>query len=208
VVYRDDPWRGGRRWRELDVHWLRWLKVVDERDNPWAEPDDSEAERSGPEDWRRQEEPEAGTEGPDQPSSGDSEEGQAEERFDQPDATGNEASSSDEMTGDAAAGPSLGPHTDLEAFQEGREESLEKAAHASDTDAMGLDKRREIVGGTYGMTRAKLAVLYTTVVVVIAAAAVGLYLLAKDLDQPPEKVNAEAPWAEENAPQRSPGRIQ
>lgn len=182
---------------------------MDERDNPWAEPDDSETERSGPEDWRREEEPEAGTEGPDQPSNGDSEEGQAEEHFDQPDAAGDEtSSSSDEVTGDAAAGPSLGPHTDLGAFQEGREESLEKAAHASDTDAMGLDKRREIVGGTYGMTRAKLAVLYTTVVVVIVAAGIGLYLLAKDLDQPPEKVSSEAPWSEENAPQSSPNRIQ
>jgi hypothetical protein len=112
------------------------------------------------------------------------------------------------LAGEAAAGPSMGPHTDVSKFREGREESLEKAAHASDTDAMGKDKRRQVVGGTYGMTRTKLFVLYGTTVAVIAAAGFGLYLLAKDLDQPPEKISAEAPWAEQDAPQRQPKALQ
>ena len=115
---------------------------------------------------------------------------------------------SGDLAGEAAAGPSMGPHTDVSKFREGREESLEKAAHASDTDALGLDKRREVVGGTYGLTRGKLVVLYATTVAVIAGAAFGLYLLAKDLDQPPEKISAEAPWSEQDAPQRQPKPLQ
>jgi hypothetical protein len=180
---------------------------------------DTAEEASGAEEWQLEDETsepqdevseEEGSEPPEEVSEEAGSEPQleaSEEEDSEPDA-GREQQRSSALAGEAAAGPSMGPHTDVSKFHEGREESLEKAAHASDTDAMGRDKRRQVVGGTYGMTTAKLTVLYATVVAVIAGAAFGLYLLAKDLDQPPEKISTEAPWAEQDAPQRPTRAIQ
>ena len=64
----------------------------------------------------------------------------------------------------------------------------------SDIDAMGLDKRREVVGGRYSASLTRQIVTYAIVVVVASAAAFGLKMLADDLDQPPAKVADEAPW--------------
>jgi hypothetical protein len=160
-------------------------------ENPWAEEDEewgSEEQGDEPQD-RGEQEPE-------------------EEREYEEERESDTESSSGALAGEAAAGPSMGPHTDVRKFREGREEALEKLADAGGTDALGLDKRRQVVGGTYGLTRTKLLVLYGTTVAVIAGAAFGLYLLAKDLDQPPEKISAEAPWSEQDAPQRPPKGLQ
>jgi hypothetical protein len=116
--------------------------------------------------------------------------------------------SAGELAGEAAAGPSMGPHTDLSQFLEGREESLHKAEEASDVDAMGRDKRRQIVGGTYGPTKTRLIVTFTATIAVIGGIGAGLYLLAKNADQPPEQISREAPWAESDAPQNRPAKLQ
>ena len=59
---------------------------------------------------------------------------------------------------------------------------------------MGLDKRREVVGGQYGASFTRQIVTWAIVVGVIVAAAFGLKTLADDLDQPPKEVADEAPW--------------
>jgi hypothetical protein len=87
--------------------------------------------------------------------------------------------------------PSVGPNTVIE-----REDPEERLARheQSGKDAMGLDKRREVIGGQYGASFTRQLVTWAIVVCVIVAAAFGLKVLADDLDQPPEKVADEAPW--------------
>ena len=90
--------------------------------------------------------------------------------------------------------PSVGPHSTVvhHAPQDHR---------PPDVDAMGLDKRRSVRGGTYGPTFAKQATLYGGVLAVVAALVIGFILLAGELDQPPETTSDEAPWSQTDAPQ-------
>jgi hypothetical protein len=94
--------------------------------------------------------------------------------------------------------PSVGPHTTIE-----REDPEERLARheQSDVDAMGLDKRREVVGGSYGASAAKQATLYGGVLAVLAAIVIGFILLAGKLDQSPDEHEDLAPWASPDAPQ-------
>jgi hypothetical protein len=87
--------------------------------------------------------------------------------------------------------PSIGPHTTFE-----REPPEERLAHheISDSDAMGLDKRRTVVGKSYGPSFAKQATLYGGFIVIVVVLAIGFKLLADELDKPPDTVKAEAEW--------------
>ena len=87
--------------------------------------------------------------------------------------------------------PSVGPNTTIE--KEPPEERLAKHEQ-SDKDAMGLDKRRQIIGGSYGPTKTRQIVTWLVVVVVIGGAAFGLSKLASNLDEPPKQVEDQAPW--------------
>src|SRR5581483_6315538 len=101
--------------------------------------------------------------------------------------------------------PSIGPHSTVE--REPVEERL--ARHdQSDVDAMGHDKRRQVVGKTYGPTVARQATLYLLFVVVVVAIGFGVKLLVDHYDQPPKHFKAEAPWARPNAPQIKPPKLQ
>lgn len=90
--------------------------------------------------------------------------------------------------------PSVGPHSKVVHHAPSDEKP-------PDMDAMGLDKRREVVGGSYGPGFAKQATLYGGVLVVIAALVIGFVLLAGELDQPPETTSDEAAWSQPDAPQ-------
>jgi hypothetical protein len=97
--------------------------------------------------------------------------------------------------------PSVGPHTHFtrSVHEEG------PAEHGpSDVDAMGLDKRREVFGQSYGPSFAKQATLYGAFLAVVAALVIGGKILADKLDQPPDTVEPKAPWAASDAPQHSP----
>ncbi len=59
---------------------------------------------------------------------------------------------------------------------------------------MGLDKRREVIGGSYSASFGKQLVRWALVVVVVAGAAFGAKMLVDDLDKPPAKAVDEAPW--------------
>lgn len=102
-------------------------------------------------------------------------------------------------------GPSLGPHTVIE------REPVEKrlARHEqSEVDAMGKDKRRVVVGHSYGPSKARQATLYGIFVAVVAVLAIAGKLLADKLDEPPDHINATAPWAQPDAPQHPPKPLQ
>lgn len=104
------------------------------------------------------------------------------------------------------AAPSIGPHTHLERFQEPPEERLAKHEQ-SDVDAMGLDKRRAVVGQKYGASFAKQATIYGIFLAVMAALLIGGKLAADELDQGPEVNPDEAPWSQADAEQRPPAPI-
>jgi hypothetical protein len=88
--------------------------------------------------------------------------------------------------------PSIGPHTTFDKTPA----SERLAGHEqSDTDAMGLDKRRQVIGGRYSASLTRQIVTYAIFILVVAGAAFGLKTLADDLDEPPKKVADEAPWA-------------
>lgn len=138
----------------------------------------------------------------------DREESESEDRDDsesgEPAGQKSEGSSSDAEAQEVTA-PSVGPHTVIE--REPPEERLD-FDKISDEDAMGREKRRRVVGGTYGPTRARVFATFATFFAVVAAIAVGLYFLAQELDQPPKETAAKAPWAEEGVEQKRPRPLQ
>jgi hypothetical protein len=87
--------------------------------------------------------------------------------------------------------PSIGPHTTFD-----KRPASERLAGSeqSDLDAMGLEKRRQVVGGHYSASLTRQIVTYAIVVAVIIGAGIGLKALADHLDQPPAKVADQAPW--------------
>ena len=100
--------------------------------------------------------------------------------------------------------PSIGPETVIE--KEPPEERLARHEQ-SDTDAMGLDKRREVVGGSYGASAKRQITVYLSVLVVAALVIVGLVLLVGVADQGPDEVEAQAPWAQPGADPEPVGPI-
>lgn len=93
--------------------------------------------------------------------------------------------------------PSIGPDTVIE-----KEEPEERLARheQSDVDAMGLDKRRAVIGGNFGASFARQATIYGVVLAVVAALVVGGLLLVDSIDQPPKSNPDAAPWADNEIP--------
>lgn len=87
--------------------------------------------------------------------------------------------------------PSIGPNTVIE--KKPPQERL--AGHdQSSLDAMGLEKRRQVVGGSYSASVTRQIVTYAIVVAVVVGAGFGLKKLADNLDQPPAHAQDQAPW--------------
>lgn len=101
--------------------------------------------------------------------------------------------------------PSVGPHTKFDHRPPEERLDFDKI---SDVDAMGREKKRKVVGGTYGPTRTRVFATFATFFVVVAALGVGLYFLAKELDQPPKNNPDEAPWSAEGVEQKAPRELQ
>jgi hypothetical protein len=121
------------------------------------------------------------------------------------DQSGDEAKSGErEKTGITA--PSLGPNTVIEE-REPVEDRL--ARHdISDVDALGKEKRRSVVGNTYGPTFARQAALYGIFLAVVAAIAIGGKILVDKSDEPPDNIATQALWSKPDAPQRPPKPLQ
>src|SRR3954452_1504436 len=101
--------------------------------------------------------------------------------------------------------PSIGPGTVFK--REPVEERLARHDQSS-VDAMGQDKRRQVVGHSYGPSFARQAALYLVFLLVVAVIAVGVKLLIDNYDQPPKHFAAEAPWAQPGVKQIPPRPIQ
>ena len=101
--------------------------------------------------------------------------------------------------------PSIGPGSKVE--REPVEVRLARHEQ-SDVDAMGQDKRRQVVGKTYGPTLARQAALYGIALVVIVAIGFGIKVAVDHFDQPPNHFAAEAPWAQKGVKQIKPKPLQ
>jgi hypothetical protein len=100
--------------------------------------------------------------------------------------------------------PSIGPHTVFE--RDTPEERLARHEQ-SETDAMGRDKRREVIGGRYSPSLARQLAMYGIFLAVVAAITVGFIVLAGELDAPPKSYPDKAPWARADAPDVKPEPI-
>jgi hypothetical protein len=78
----------------------------------------------------------------------------------------------------------------------------------SELDAMGKDKRREVVGHTYGPTVARQVTLYGVFLAIAAALVFGGKMLTDKLDEPPASNPDRAPWSQPDAKQIPPKPIQ
>ena len=134
----------------------------------------------------------------------------------EPDAGEEDSRSSDSRDSDSTDGdrnrqdlpsaPSLGPNTTIE--REPVEERL--ARHdQSDVDAMGEDKRRAVVGQSYGPSKTRQLTLYGIFLAVVAALVIGGIMLINALDTPVGKnVPNTAPWAQQGVKQHPPKPLQ
>ena len=84
------------------------------------------------------------------------------------------------------------------------EERLAKHEQSS-VDAMGLDKRRGVVGQKYGASFAKQATVYGVFLVVLVALVIGGKLAVDELDKGP-KVTEDRRRGHRRTPSRRPGR--
>jgi hypothetical protein len=82
------------------------------------------------------------------------------------------------------------------------EPSAEAQSHQpSDVDAMGQDKRREVIGHAYGPSRASQLAVLGGFLAVCAVLFFGLGALARKSDERPKSNPDAAPWSAPNAPQ-------
>lgn len=139
----------------------------------------------GPVDEQRQDFPERG----DTPGAGRPEgEGQAQpRRID---------------TSDISA-PSIGPNTVIE-----REPPAQRLARhqQSDVDALGKDKRRQVVGHSYGPSRRQQLTFFGIVGALILVIWLGSKVMVAEFDQPPPTNADKAPWSQSDAEQTPPRR--
>lgn len=83
-----------------------------------------------------------------------------------------------------------------------------QAAVPSDVDAMGKDKRREVIGQAYGPSRRSQFAVLGGVLAVFAVIIIGFSLIAGKADETPKSNPDKAPWSRADAPQREPVRPQ
>jgi hypothetical protein len=154
----------------------------------------TEAQQSDEESGRAREadEPAEGREDDEQPEGGEDEPAEENGRGDREEQQ--------------VSAPSLGPKTTIE--REPVEERLARHEQ-SKVDAMGLDKRRPVIGQSYGPGKARQFAVYLGFLAVVAALVVGGIILVGNLDKPVGKdVPNSAPWAKHGVKQIKPKPIQ
>ena len=72
-----------------------------------------------------------------------------------------------------------------------------KRHEPSDTDAMGQDKRRAVVGHSYGPSRKSQLIFFAAVATVLVVVVGGWLALVSAFDNPPENAPDKAPWAKQ-----------
>src|SRR5215210_6386737 len=123
---------------------------------------------------------------------------------DHPDEDSGDVSAEGEQDLSDTPAPSIGPHTTFE--KDDPEERLARHEQ-SDVDAMGLDKRREVIGGSYSPSVGRQLTMYGIFIGVLAAVVIGFVLLTNKLDAPPDKYKDLAPWSQADAKQTPPPEI-
>ncbi|MDQ3571381.1 MAG: hypothetical protein M3383_00795 [Actinomycetota bacterium] len=114
-----------------------------------------------------------------------------------------ESTTTTEEAGDMAA-PSIGPHTTI--VSEAPEDRLARG-NPSQVDAMGHDKRRQVMGESYGPSLARQAAVYGGFIAVMAVLFFGASIAVKELDKPDPNRTDTAPWAASDAPPVEPAPI-
>jgi hypothetical protein len=95
------------------------------------------------------------------------------------------------------------------------EASEEAQAHEpSDVDAMGKDKRRQVVGHSYGPSRKSQVIFFVAVAALLVFVVGGFFVAVAAFDQPKDEYPDQAPWsqaledpadvAQQNDPPRTP----
>jgi len=91
------------------------------------------------------------------------------------------------------AAPSMGAKTKIADYVPPAERLEGK--EQSDTDAMGRDKRRGVIGEAVGPSRLRVIMTFVVFFAIVGVVFVGLLFLVNQVDQPPDTVTAEAPWS-------------
>lgn len=92
-------------------------------------------------------------------------------------------------------------HEDREQLPENEERGPEQP---SETDAMGRDKRRSVVGGQYGATVRKQLTVYGIFLAVTAAILIAGFTVVKNIDNAEIPLEDTGPWTEATAAQSAP----
>ncbi len=114
-------------------------------------------------------------------------------------------SESDETQGNGHEAPTRGTAPsapDIKKLEKFEPSDEAKATEPSETDAMGKDKRREVIGHSYGPSRRSQILAFGGFFAVMAVLLIGGKMLADKADEPPETNPDQAPWSAPDAPQR------
>jgi hypothetical protein len=101
--------------------------------------------------------------------------------------------------------PSGGNIDELEKIEPSEEA---KAAEPSSVDAMGQDKRREVIGHAYGPSLRSQLLVLGAVVGTFVLLGVGFKLAANHSDARPKTNPDKAPWSKADAPQTPPAPLE
>lgn len=88
--------------------------------------------------------------------------------------------------------PSAADITELEKFEPSEDAKRHKP---SDVDAMGQDKRRQVVGHSYGPPLRRQIMFFVTVGAVVVVIVGGWLALVSLFDKPPTHFSDQAPWS-------------
>lgn len=97
------------------------------------------------------------------------------------------------------AAPSIGARTKIDHVPPAEREV---GKDASATDAMGLEKRRGVIGGAYGPSRSRVILTFVAFFAIVGIVFVGLLVLVNQVDQPPDQQVDKAPWSASDAEQQ------
>lgn len=88
-----------------------------------------------------------------------------------------------------------------------RGEGSDREDLPSEIDAMGKDKRRQVIGKTYGPTVRKQLTLYGIAVALIVLAVVGSLTIVRTIDNEEKPLEDTAPWSQAEVEQIPPRPI-
>jgi hypothetical protein len=127
-------------------------------------------------------------------SSGSRSTGSRKPRASSSSSKGSKGQGSEESGSRATRGtaPSAADISKLEKFEPSEEA---KRHEPSTEDAMGQDKRRQVVGHSYGPSKRSQVMFFVAVAAILVVVVGGWLALVAAFDKPPEKFSERAPWS-------------